>query len=808
MGDPHVTAASGPRLAALLCDHRAELLHAWTERVLADSSVPEARRLSQPDLDDHVPALLDSVIRDLDAAAAGSEASGRAIGASAAARQHARHRVARGYRLEEALRELSHFRSAILDLCAAHGLILENDAARLFDGAIDESMSTGAAEMERVTGETMRRQADLLAQSHDAILLWKLDSLGIISWNRGAEVLYGWTAAEAIGRVSHDLLKTEHPLGMPEIERILARAGRWDGELCHTARDGRKLVVDARLVVVEPAGEGTLVMETNRDVTERKQADEARREGEARLRAIVDTALDAIITIDEQGIIQSFNPSAERLFGYRAQEVVGHNVKMLMPDPYRAEHDDYLARYRRTGERRIIGIGREVSGRHKNGVVFPIDLAISETWLGARRIFTGMLRDITERKREREERERTLESERAARSEAERATRLRDEFVATVSHELRTPLNAILGWTSMLRSGKLDAAGTAKALEVVERNARAQADLVEDLLDVSRIGSGKLRLDVRPVDLAAVAENAVASHLPAAASKGVTIHRTLDSRACTINGDPGRLEQILSNLLSNAVKFTPRGGRVEVLVRRVGSRAELSVRDTGKGISAEFLPHVFDRFRQADAALTRHHRGLGLGLSLVKHLVEQHGGEVRVESEGDDRGATFTVNLPLAAVRRPQGEDPTPYEACASLEDVKLLVIDDEEDARTLIRRILEECGAKVAAVASAAEALEALGQFRPDVLISDIGMPDQDGYHLIRAVRALEPDQGGSTPAVAVTAFARSEDRLRALRAGFQMHLAKPIDPSELLVVVANLAGRPPAAPAAKACSDAPPSC
>jgi CheY-like chemotaxis protein/anti-sigma regulatory factor (Ser/Thr protein kinase) len=265
----------------------------------------------------------------------------------------------------------------------------------------------------------------------------------------------------------------------------------------------------------------------------------------------------------------------------------------------------------------------------------------------------------------------------------------------------------------------------------------------------------------------------------------------VDVTACQVQGDPGRLEQIVSNLVSNAVKFTPKGGRVEVDCRRNGSRMEIVVHDNGKGIAPEFLPHVFDRFSQADASLTRQHRGLGLGLTLVKFLVEQHGGTIHAESEGEGRGATFTVSLPMAAVRQPEGTPASPIDACGSLQGAKVLVVDDEEDARLLVRRILEDCEAEVAVAASTAEALAKLDEARPDVMICDIGMPELDGYDLIRAVRARSRDRGGATPAVALTAFARPEDRLRALRAGFQMHLAKPVDQAELIVAVANLAGK-----------------
>ena len=364
--------------------------------------------------------------------------------------------------------------------------------------------------------------------------------------------------------------------------------------------------------------------------------------------------------------------------------------------------------------------------------------------------------------------------------------------MATVSHELRTPLNAILGWTTMLRGGKLDAAATAKALEVVERNARAQAELVEDLLDISRIGSGKLRLEVRQVNLAAIVENVVASHLPAAQAKGVRIEKVVDVTACAVQGDPGRLEQIVSNLISNAVKFTPKGGRVDVRCRRAGSRMEIVVRDTGKGIPPEFLPHVFDRFRQADASLTRQHRGLGLGLTLVKFLVEQHGGTIRAESEGEGRGATFTVSLPDGRGAAAGG--------CARVAHRRLRLARRGQGAGGRRRGGRPHAGPPDPGGLRGPgrrrrlrrpRRSQRLDESRPDVMICDIGMPELDGYDLIRAVRARPREQGGATPAVALTAFARPEDRLRALRAGYQMHLAKPVDQAELIVAIANLTGR-----------------
>jgi signal transduction histidine kinase/CheY-like chemotaxis protein len=413
----------------------------------------------------------------------------------------------------------------------------------------------------------------------------------------------------------------------------------------------------------------------------------------------------------------------------------------------------------------------------------------------------AVTREITARKRAEAERERLLKNERAARAEAERASLLKDEFLATLSHELRTPLNAILGWSSILRSRAYKDEELTQGLSVIERNTRAQAQLIEDMLDMSRIISGKTRLDIQQVDLQDVVQAAVASVRHSADARDIHLDTVIDSRAGLVRGDPGRLQQCLWNLLSNAIKFTPKGGTVRVILRRVNSSIEVSVVDTGEGISAEFLPHVFERFRQADASTTRHHGGLGLGLSIVKHLVELHGGKVRAQSAGAGEGATFSVELPMLAVQpgaisggrdypsRPAqmaapGEPP-------SLEGICVLAVDDDLDARNLLKHVLESCGARVILAASGQEAMELVLRERPDMIISDIGMPGEDGYEFIRRVRALSPDKGGRTPAAALTAFARAEDRTRALRAGYQMHAAKPIEPAELTAVVASLASR-----------------
>jgi signal transduction histidine kinase len=404
------------------------------------------------------------------------------------------------------------------------------------------------------------------------------------------------------------------------------------------------------------------------------------------------------------------------------------------------------------------------------------------------------------RKRSEEEREQLLAREQAARAQAEEANRLKDEFLATISHELRTPLNHMLGWVMMLRSGSLQAEKSAEALETIERNVRAQNRLVEDLLDVSRTVTGRMQLHIQPVAPAQLVEAALASVRPAAEAKGVRLQVALDSRPGTISGDPDRLQQVIWNLVSNAIKFTPKGGRVQARIERLNSHVEIKVSDTGEGIAPEFLPHVFDRFSQADGSSKRRYGGLGLGLAIVRHLVELHGGSVRVESPGLGQGATFTVVLPLTIVHslpeqtRPQevlDSNSLKRDGVPRLDGTRVLIVDDEDDARALLITILSANGAEVKAASGRAEALEAVEEWRPDVLVSDIGMPNGDGYELIREIRRTDSMAGRQLPAVALTAYARADDRMRALAAGFQMHVTKPVEPRELLVVVASLAGR-----------------
>lgn len=435
-----------------------------------------------------------------------------------------------------------------------------------------------------------------------------------------------------------------------------------------------------------------------------------------------------------------------------------------------------------------------------------------------------LLVEVTERKQAEEEKERLLVSEKAARleaeeaqrlsanlliregkarAEAEAANRLKDEFLATVSHELRTPLNSILGWSQLLRTGTLDETATTRALKTIERNTQTLAQIIEDLLDVSRIIAGKLRMDVRPVKLDSVVEAALESIRPATDAKNIRLEVSLNPGVGAVSGDSGRLQQVVWNLLSNAIKFTPSGGQVSVKLERVGARARITVSDSGEGIGEEFLPYVFDRFRQADSTFARMHGGLGLGLAIVRHLVELHGGSVGADSLGKGEGATFTVSFPLLAPERNAGARPEPLvDTCQpALEEPKdlaglsVMIVDDELDAREVLVAMLELRGAKVIVASSAAEALEALANATngsmPDVLVSDIGMPGEDGFALISKVRAMEPERGGNIPAIALTSYARAEDRTRVLAAGYQRHMAKPVEPSSLAIAVASLARR-----------------
>jgi signal transduction histidine kinase/DNA-binding response OmpR family regulator len=442
-------------------------------------------------------------------------------------------------------------------------------------------------------------------------------------------------------------------------------------------------------------------------------------------------------------------------------------------------------------ERLAATLATQVAIAYENAVLYT----------DAQRHASELQAEITERKQAEEERAQLLILERAARAEAEQANRTKDEFLATLSHELRTPLTAILGWSHLVRTGKLDDLQLSRAVETIERNARSQSQLIDDLLDVSRIITGKLQIEPRRVDLGSVIEAAIDAVRPSFEAKNIQFETVADSTDCVVSGDANRLQQIFWNLFSNAVKFTPEGGRVRVEIQRNDSRLGVSVSDSGVGISKEFLPYIFDRFRQADGSTTRVHGGLGLGLSIVKHLVQLHRGTVEVESKGQDQGSTFIVTLPAAPAGSSYDPDTiAPFEPQTGgvppgfsriLEGLRILIVDDEADARELVSAILTRCGSEVKCCESAGEALEAFRDWKPDLLVSDIGMPNEDGYSLIKKLRKLRSKRAKQIPAVALTAYATKEDKARTLSSGFQMHVAKPIEPESLVMSIAAALGR-----------------
>jgi len=509
---------------------------------------------------------------------------------------------------------------------------------------------------------------------------------------------------------------------------------------------------------------------------------------EAKFRAIFEGAPSGIALLNQERQFAEVNPAMCKLLGRSRQEVMGRSIIEFAPGDGQSQIAAVLRNLETTGKYR--GAFPMI---RKDGSIAEIEWNMSND--PAAGIQLAIAVDITQEMRSEAERERLLASERAARSEAERANRVKDEFLATLSHELRNPLNAIIGWASVLRPRHVSPEFT-QGLEAIERNARVQAQLISDLLDVSRIIAGKLRLDVEFLDPTEVVRSALDAVMPAAQAKQIDVRQRLLADAVKIRGDSARLQQVIWNLLSNAVKFTPKGGRVEVELVQVDSNIELSVVDNGRGVRPEFLPHLFERFRQEDASVTKSYSGLGLGLAIVKHLTEMHGGSVRAASEGEGKGATFVVSLPVSAMSNAAPTDSRQIRLHAhlaqplTLAGVRVLVVEDDSDARALIALMLREVKAEVSEAGSVDEALSMITSFRPNLLVSDIGMARRDGYDLIRNVRSLGLS-AAELPAIALTAFARLEDRREALLAGYQMHLSKPVDSQELLAAVASLVGR-----------------
>jgi PAS domain S-box-containing protein len=522
--------------------------------------------------------------------------------------------------------------------------------------------------------------------------------------------------------------------------------------------------------------------ETNRGVValhaDLETQAERLRQAEDRLRLLLDGVQDyAICMLTPAGEVASWNSGAERLFGYAAEEIVGRNFSCF----YEAGERELQgpAEYLRRAEEHGRFAAECVQVRY-GGTVFDAHVALTPVRRGRDlQGYSMVVRDITERKRLEEDLRRRAE-------ELAAANRAKEDFLATLSHELRTPLNAMLGWTRLLRMGKLDQAAMARALETIERNAHIQEQLIADILDLSRIVTGKLRLELRPTELPPVVEAAIDAVRPAADAKGIALVSEIE-RPGTVLGDPDRLQQVVWNLLVNAVKFTPSEGRVTARLARSGPDAVIAVTDTGQGIAPDLLPFIFDRFTQGDASVTRRHGGLGLGLSIVRHIVELHGGTVEGTSDGAGTGATFTVRLPVRAIQQPGEAREQP--GSQPLTGIKVLVVDDDPDARDVVSMALAQFGARTAAVGSAREALQLIPEFRPDVLVSDIGMPGEDGYSFIRRLRALDAEEIRDVPAVALTAYSQPEDRRRALLAGFQQFVPKPVEVDELAAVVRRLA-------------------
>jgi PAS domain S-box-containing protein len=558
-------------------------------------------------------------------------------------------------------------------------------------------------------------------------------------------------------------------------------------------------LLNERLHLARRAAEGAAVERAQREEDRRRLQLEAL-ESEERFRIMANSAPVMIWMAGTDRRCDWFNQAWLDFTGRSMEQEMGNGwAGGVHPDDLARYHEIYSAAF---DARRPFAVEYRLR-RHDGEFRWLLDNGVPRQGPGGDfQGYIGSCIDITDRKRAEQERADLLARAESAYREAEAANRSKDEFLATVSHELRTPLNAILGWAQLLLAGGDDPERRRRGLDTVVRNAKLQSQLIDDLLDVSRIISGKMRLDVQPTDLAAVIDAAVEAIRPAAEAKQIQVRRVLDPFAGPVSGDPARLQQVVWNLLSNAVKFTPKAGKVEVRLERVNSHIEIIVADNGSGIAPEFLPQVFDRFRQLDGSTTRRHGGLGLGLAIVRHLVELHGGMVRVKSPGEGEGSTFLVALPLSIAHLPPAEtarvhpraepvegDPCRDDPSLDLRGIRVLVVDDEPDARETLRQILEHCNAEVRTASSAAEAIPQLEGWQPDVLLSDIGMPGEDGYQLIRRVRELPAERGGRTPAAALTAFARGEDRRRALRAGFQMHLAKPVDIQELATVVASLA-------------------
>jgi PAS domain S-box-containing protein len=680
-----------------------------------------------------------------------------------------------------------------------------------------EGRIIGVSKIARDITAQKRAAAELAAQQEwfrvtlgsigDAVIACDPD--GRVTYLNGAAArLTGWSPEDALGRPLVEVFhivneQTRQPVENPA--DLVMRSGHVVGLANHTmliGRDGTETpIADSAAPICDRDGQLLGVVLVFRDVAEQRRVEEAIAEQREWLATTLDSIGDAVIATDTHGRVVFMNRMAERLTGAQAEDSRGrayHQIFRILDEETGRVVDNPIRRVLAEGAGGVRGahsmlLALDGSRRPVEETGAPIHNRAGAV-IGVVLVFrdvTDQRRIDTERQATQAERERLLEAERAARGEAERASRVKDEFVAMVSHELRTPLNAILGWTEILMQGRADADLVERGLDVIARNTRIQAQLVADLLDVSRIAAGKLRLEIGTVDLRPIIEAAIETVQAEAARKRIEIRSSIPADRTRLTGDPARLQQIVWNLLSNAVKFTPEGGRVDVGLVRSDGAAHLTVRDTGVGIQPEYLPHIFDRFHQADRSITRRFGGLGLGLAIVKHLVELHGGDVRAESVGEGRGSTFTLTLPLEsapAVTSSAAEPAAPRTlGHVSLDGLHVLVVEDEPDTREFLQHLLEHHGAAVTSAGSADEALARFGAIEPAVIISDIGLPELDGYEMLREMQRVRQN-APMPPAIALTAYARPEDRARALAAGFQRHLAKPIEPADLLNAVCDV--------------------
>jgi PAS domain S-box-containing protein len=666
---------------------------------------------------------------------------------------------------------------------------------------INENLTREVGDRRRAEGllrESQDRLQFILSATGVGTWDWNVVT-GNVHWSENLQAIHGLQSGKLQGTFA-TFMEAVHPEDRDRLEQTIRRALRDNNDFSVEYRvncDDRPicwLEMKGHIAASEN-GRPIRIAGICLDITNRKMA-------EQRFRLTVEASPNAVILVDGQGRIVLANSRVKTMFGYEPQELIGQSIEILVPERFRARHSGYREQFHQKPEARPMGAGRDLFALRKDGSEFPVEIGLSPTESEEGLLVLATVVDITSRKSAEQERTQLLEAERAARNEAERANRLKDMFLATVSHELRTPLNAILGWSQLLSRSSLQGE-SAQAASIIQRNAKVQARLIEDLLDMSRIISGKIRLDMQVLDLSIVVNSAIEAVLPSAQVKNIQIGRDVDSTIGPVRGDPNRLQQVVWNLLTNAIKFTPKGGRVDVSLKRTDAHAQFVVSDTGIGISQEFLPFMFDRFRQADSSTSRQHAGLGLGLSIVKNLVDLHGGTVRAESKGENQGATFVVSLPIASDGKPEEAQEAPTESRVSwpaptaafgpqaFGGLKVMVVDDDPDACVLAQRVLEDCGARVATATSADEALGMLEPFAPDLIISDISMPGKDGYQFIKEVRAQESDRAVRTPAAALTALTRPEDRARAALSGYQAHISKPLTAAELIAVVASLTGR-----------------